>query len=44
MRTFAIATFGLAVALAGAARAEEPGSTPRPVPLTRPEVKQFPRH
>src|SRR5690349_11966255 len=42
MRTFAIALLGLAAASAGAARAEEPpAATPRPVPLTRPEVKQY---
>jgi hypothetical protein len=41
MRAFIIALFGLVVAAAGSARADEPGGRPRPVPLTRPEVKQY---
>jgi alkylhydroperoxidase family enzyme len=41
MRLFAITVFGLVVASAGAARADGPGDKPRPVPLTRPEMKQY---
>jgi hypothetical protein len=33
--------FGLFVAAAGAARADELRTTPLPVPLTRPEMKQY---
>jgi hypothetical protein len=32
---------GLVIASAGVARAEGPGEVPRPVPLTRPEMKQY---
>jgi hypothetical protein len=41
MRKLAIAVIGLALGSAGIARADEPGTKPRPVPLTRPEVKQY---
>src|SRR4051812_27161021 len=37
----AAATFGLILAATGAARGEEPQTSPRPIPLTRPEMKQL---
>jgi hypothetical protein len=40
MRVFALVAFGLAVAPAGPARAGGDGDAPRPVPLTRPEMKR----
>ena len=41
MRTTIIATFTLIATLPALSRAEEPGTTPRPVPLTRPDMKQM---
>ncbi len=41
MRKFVIITCGLALTAAGLVRAAEPAAAPRPVPLTRPEVKQY---
>src|SRR5262245_49531092 len=41
MRLSAIVTAVLLVATAPVVRAEEPSATPRPVPLTRPEMKQY---
>ena len=41
MKVFVSAIVGLVVASAGAARAEGDGSAPLPVPLTRPEIKQY---
>jgi hypothetical protein len=41
MRHCVIIAFGFAVSSAGVARAAEPTDVPRPVPLTRPEVKQY---
>jgi Carboxymuconolactone decarboxylase family len=38
---FSVAMFGLAVMSAGVARGGEDASAPRPVPLTRPEMKLF---
>jgi hypothetical protein len=32
---------GVALALGGTARGEEPAAAPRPIPLTRPEMKQL---
>jgi hypothetical protein len=40
MRIFPTAIIGLVIVSAGVARAGEPGDRPRPVPLTRPEMKQ----
>src|SRR5207244_1664772 len=40
MRLFTGAFLGLSVAVAGFTRAEAPRTTPLPVPLTRPEMKQ----
>jgi hypothetical protein len=41
MRFFAGILVALVVALAGRVWADEPGASPRPVPLTRPEMKQY---
>jgi hypothetical protein len=41
MRTLSAITFGAALLAAGPARAGEPATDPRPVPLTRPTMKQF---
>jgi alkylhydroperoxidase family enzyme len=41
MRPFAALLLGAAFGSAGLARADEAGTSPRPVPLTRPEVKQY---
>src|SRR5262245_32207533 len=41
MRLFSGALCALLLATGGAARAEGPGATPRPVPLTRDEMKQY---
>src|SRR3954454_22026964 len=41
MRLFTATWIALFVAAVGAARAEEPQATPRPIPLTRPEMKQY---
>jgi alkylhydroperoxidase family enzyme len=41
MRIFLIVVCGLVAGPVAAARAGEPGAEPRPVPLTRPEVKQY---
>ena len=41
MRLFTRAFLGLFLAAAGFTRAEAPRATPQPVPLTRPEMKQF---
>jgi alkylhydroperoxidase family enzyme len=41
MRFFTLVGFGLVVLSAGTARAENSTSAPRPIPLTRPEMKQY---
>jgi hypothetical protein len=41
MRFAASLGAGLVLALVGSVRAEEPATTPRPIPLTRPEMKQY---
>jgi hypothetical protein len=41
MRTSTPLTFVLLTASFGVVRGEEPGSAPRPIPLTRPEMKQL---
>jgi hypothetical protein len=41
MRTFANIFLTFAMASAGLVRAEDPAATPLPVPLTRPEMKQY---
>jgi hypothetical protein len=41
MRFLSALIVGGAAVTAGPARAEEPGNDPRPVPLTRPTMKQF---
>ncbi|HKI35100.1 MAG TPA: hypothetical protein VKA46_24805 [Gemmataceae bacterium] len=41
MRKLVIAAIGLVLGTAGVARAGEPAAEPRPIPLTRPEVKQY---
>src|SRR6185369_130213 len=38
---FAAALFGLLLAASAPAPAEDPQATPRPIPLTRPEMKQL---
>src|SRR5262245_10585748 len=40
IRWFSVTVFGL-LAAAGIVRAEDPKVEPRPVPLTRPEMKQY---
>ena len=41
MRWYAVLVLGLVVAAAGGGRADEATSAPRPVPVTRPEMKQY---
>lgn len=41
MRILASFLVGFLLALAGVVRGDEPGTTPLPVPLTRPELKQY---
>ena len=41
MRNLLITLAGVAAALLGIARAEDPADSPRPIPLTRPEMKRL---
>jgi alkylhydroperoxidase family enzyme len=41
MRRYLVALFGLAALGSGPVRADDPPSAPRPIPLTRPEMKQL---